>query len=141
MLPLRFAGHWQTASILLLLLVLAATLMPAFWFWPDKQQLPGWMVGGDKWLHGVTFVVLALWFAGQYRPQSYWRIAIGLLAFGALIEISQSVVTYRSAEWLDMAANVAGIAVGLGIALVGLGGWCLWFEDRFVPAGADCRDD
>ncbi|NIL92952.1 MAG: hypothetical protein GTO71_00575 [Woeseiaceae bacterium] len=136
MLPLRFAGRWRTASIVLLLLVLAVTLMPAVWFWPEKQQLVTWFVHADKWLHGVTFVFLAVWFAGQYRPQSYWRIALGLLAFGGLIEICQKAVTYRSAELLDLAANAAGIGIGLAIALVGLGGWCLWIEDRFVPAKA-----
>ena len=134
MLPLRFSVFWRTASFLLLLAVLAATLLPAFW--ADRQDLVSWFLHADKWMHGLTFVVLAVWFAGQYRPRSYWRIAAGLLAFGALIEICQSTIAYRSAEWLDMAANAAGIAAGLAVALVGLGGWCVWFEDRFVPAKA-----
>lgn len=141
MLPLRFAGRWKTASLVLLLLVLAATLMPAVWFWSDKQDLASWLRHADKWMHGATFVFLAVWFAGQYRPQSYWRIAVGLLAFGGLIEVCQKAVSYRSAEWLDLAANVAGIGIGLAIALVGLGGWCVWFENRFVPAEAASRGD
>ena len=51
-------------------------------------------------------------------------VALGLLAFGALIELCQRAVGYRSAEWLDLAADAAGILAGLGIALVGAGGWC-----------------
>ena len=124
MLPLEFAGRWRTASIVLLLLVLAATILPAVWLWPDRARLSSWLSHTDKWAHGITFLFLALWFAGQYRPAAYWRIAVGLVAFGALIEIMQRTVGYRTAEWLDMGADVAGIAAGLSLALLGLGGWC-----------------
>ena len=78
----------------------------------------------------MIFALLAIWFAGQYRRRSYWRIGIGLIAFGALIESCQGLVSYRSAEWLDIVADAAGIAVGLGIALAGLGGWSVWVENR-----------
>lgn len=104
--------------------------MPAVWFWQDRGDLVSWFVHADKWLHGLIFALLAIWFAGQYRRRSYWRIGLGLIAFGALIELSQSFVTYRSAEWLDMIADVAGIAVGLSVALAGLGGWSIWVENR-----------
>lgn len=131
MLPLRYAGRWRTASFVLLVIVLAATLTPAYWLFPSKREFLTWFVHVDKWLHGVTFVFLAVWFAGQYRPRSYWRIALGLLAFGVLIEACQRLVTYRSSDWLDIVADAAGIAVGLGIALAGLGGWCMSVENRF----------
>ncbi len=124
MLPLEFSRHWRTASIVLLVLVLAATILPAVWLWPNRAALSSWLDHADKWAHGITFLFLALWFAGQYRPSAYWRIAVGLVAFGALIEIMQRTVGYRTAEWLDMGADVAGIAAGLSLALFGLGGWC-----------------
>ena len=124
MLPLKFAPHWRVASILLLLFVLAATILPAVWLWPDRARLSSWLDHADKWAHVITFLFLALWFAGQYRPSAYWRIAVGLAAFGALIELAQRAVGYRSAEWMDMGADVAGIAAGLALALFGLGGWC-----------------
>jgi VanZ family protein len=130
MLPLRYADRWRTASIVLLLLVLTATLLPAVWFWPDQTDLVSWIAHADKWVHGMIFALLAIWFAGQYRRRSYWRIGIGLIAFGALIESCQGLVSYRSAEWLDIVADAAGIAVGLGIALAGLGGWSVWVENR-----------
>jgi VanZ family protein len=130
MLPLRHARRWRFASILLLLLVFAAALMPAVWFWQDRGELVSWFVHADKWLHGLTFALLATWFAGQHHRQSYWRIGTGLILFGALIELCQGLVTYRSAEWLDMIADIAGISVGLGIALAGLGGWSVWVENR-----------
>ena len=81
MLPLRYSASWRVASIILLVLVLISTLMPAVWFWPDRSGLINWFVHVDKWLHGITFVFLAVWFAGQYRRKSYWRIGIGLLFF------------------------------------------------------------
>jgi len=141
MLPLRYASRWRVASIVLLILVLLATLMPAVWMWPDRQQFVAWFIDADKWLHGITFGILAIWFAGQYRPQSYWRIGIGLIAFGVLIEACQRLVTYRSAEWFDIVADVAGITVGLVVAMAGLGGWSLWFEKRFTNSEAKAGID
>jgi VanZ family protein len=141
MLPLRFAARWRVASIILLVLVLISTLMPAVWFWPDKEGFVHWFVHVDKWLHGITFVVLAVWFAGQYRRESYWRIGFGLLFFGVLIEACQRLVTYRSADWLDVAADAAGITVGLAVAMAGLGGWSLWVESRLGRIRAKASGD
>ncbi len=132
MLPLRYARHWHAASIMLLLAVFAATLMPAVWFWSDRVAFLRWFVDVDKWLHAITFVFLAIWFAGQFRPRSYWRIGIGLILFGFLIEGCQRLVTYRSADWFDIVADTAGIMVGLGIAVAGIGGWSLRFESWYA---------
>lgn len=112
--------------MLLLILVLAAMLMPSVWL--SRSEYLTWFVYVDKWAHGITFALLALWFAGQYRPRSYWRIAVGLIAFGVLTELCQRLVTYRSAEWFDLLADAAGIGTGLVLALAGLGGWSLRFE-------------
>jgi VanZ family protein len=95
----------------------------------------------DKWLHGITFVILALWFAGQYRPGSYWRIGIGLILFGFLIEGCQRLVTYRSADWFDIWADTAGIVVGLIIAMAGIGGWSLRIENWYMRRTMDTNVD
>lgn len=141
MLPLRYAGRWRAASIVLLVLVLAATMMPMVWLWPDRRQFVTWFVGVDKWLHGITFVFLALWFAGQYRTGWYWRICTGLILFGVLIEACQRLVTYRSSDPFDIVADTIGIVAGLLIALAGPGGWSLRFEQRLsrseVSSGLD----
>ena len=141
MLPLQHARRWQMASTFLLLAVLSATLLPVVWFWSDKIEVLSWFESIDKWLHGITFLVLSIWFAGQYRPSSYWRIAVGLLAFGLLIEICQRMVSYRTAEWFDVAADAAGIIVGLAIATAGAGGWSLrvesWIARRSIGANID----
>jgi hypothetical protein len=132
MLQLRYLRLWKISSVLILLLVLAATLMPAVWFWGDMSSGMEWFKGVDKWLHGITFTVLSLWFSGLYHRQSYWRVAVGLLVFGLAIEVCQRMVGYRTAEWLDVGADTAGILVGLAIAFAGLGGWCLRFEKRMA---------
>lgn len=137
MLPLRHTRGWRIAGILLLLLVLAATLMPAVWFMSDTRQFITWFMGVDKWLHALTFLFLAVWFSGQYERRAYWRIGIGLVLFGVFIELCQRAVAHRSAEWLDLAADVGGVAVGLLLALAGLGGWSLRAEQWLARRRAD----
>lgn len=132
MLELRHARRWQLASLIILILVLAAALTPAVWFWDDKVSGLRWFRDFDKWLHGITFLILAMWFAGLFRKNSYWRIGLGLLAFGLVIEACQRMVVYRTAEWLDVGADAAGIIAGLLIGLAGIGGWCLRVEKHFA---------
>ncbi len=136
MLPLRHAGLWRTADVVLLLIVLAFALTPSAWFLDDTLGSIDWIKHADKLLHASTFLLLALWYAGQYRARSYWRIAFGLLAFGLFIELCQRALSYRTADWLDVAANGLGIVVGLLIAMAGAGGWCLrlerWHADRQI---------
>ena len=131
MLPLRYRRQWIAVNALLIAVVTALTVVPAFLMPRQVTGLPG----VDKWLHALTFAILALWFTGQYARRSYWLIAIGLAGYGALIEIGQSLIPYRSAEWGDLVADIVGIAAGLVIALLISGGWSLraehWFVDRF----------
>ena len=132
MLPLRYAPRWKFASAVLLGLVLAGAIMPAVWFWSDRGKIISWLGDMDKWVHAIVFLCLAVWFSGQYRPRSYWKIALGLLMFGVLIEVCQRMVGYRSAEWLDVAADSVGIIAGLALAAGGLGRWCERFEARYL---------
>ena len=132
MLPLRYVRRWRIASAFLLTFVLALTLVPAVWFWPNRRELAAWFFDVDKLLHGITFVILAVWFAGLYRPRSYWKIGVGLILFGLFIEGCQQLVAYRSAEIFDVAADIVGIVIGLVIAGAGLGGWSLRLEGWLV---------
>ena len=70
MLPLRYTQRWRAAGFLLLLLVLVATLMPAFWLLDNSKEFVTWFMDIDKWLHTLTFMFLAVWFAGQYARRS-----------------------------------------------------------------------
>ncbi len=131
MLPLRYARRWQAAGIGALALALVAALAPAILF-PFDVQRAG--IGIDKWLHALSFMFLTVWFSGQYAPRSYWRIALGMLLFGLLIEVCQRMVASRSAEATDLVADAIGIALGLAIAFAGAGGWSLrvegWLQAR-----------
>jgi VanZ family protein len=131
-LALRYARRWQVASLLLLVFVLIGALMPSVWFLDDKATAMSWFVRNDKLIHGVTFLTLSIWFTGLYRKSSYWRIGLGLLIFGLMIEASQRIVGYRTADWIDIGADTAGIILGLVIGASGVGGWCLRAEERLA---------
>jgi len=109
-------------------------MMPAVFPWPEELGSQ-WLQLSDKWLHGITFAFLAVWYSGQFARRSYWWLALALLAFGALIEFCQSLVTYRTAETGDLIADMLGIGGGLILALIGLGGWSLraedWMQEKF----------
>lgn len=128
MLPLRYPRRWQIAGMVLLASVLLLAMVPAIWLWPQDPSKE-WSLS-DKWLHGITFAVLALWFSGQYARDAYWKLVLGLLAFGALIEMFQRMTSYRTAEWNDLLADLLGIVVGITIALAGAGGWSVRIEQR-----------
>jgi len=53
-----------------------------------------------------------------------------------LIELVQTFVPYRTAEWADFAADAIGIGVGLAIATMATGGWSAraeeWLESKFA---------
>ncbi len=126
MLPLRYSQRWRVAGILVLLAVFASTVVPAMGFWPSSTA--NTLLAFDKWLHGLTFLFLTVWFTGQYARRAYWRVVVGLAAFGVFIEFCQRFLIYRTSDAADVAANLAGISVGLIIALAGLGGWSLRVE-------------
>ena len=46
-------------------------------------------------------------------------------------------LSYRTAEWFDVAADVAGIVAGLLIAIAGIGGWCLRAENYLEQRRSD----
>ncbi|MDE0755438.1 MAG: VanZ family protein [Woeseiaceae bacterium] len=121
MLPLQYQRRWKIAGVLLLIAVLTVAMAPPLFPWPGTGS--PWLMLSDKWQHGITFASMVVWYSGQYARRSYWLLALGLLAFGLLIEFCQSLVSYRTAESGDLIADILGILVGLAIALVGLGGW------------------
>ena len=134
MLPLRYRVGWRVVGVLVLLGVFAATVTPALGLWPQVNIDTYFAI--DKWLHALTFLFLSLWFAGQYARQAYWRIGLGLIVFGGVIEMIQRSLTYRTGDFADLAANLVGILIGLALALAGLGGWSLRVESWLTPESA-----
>lgn len=98
-------GRW--AFWLCMAAVLALCLMP------PAQHLPS--TGWDKANHALAFAVLAVLGLVAY-PTRAARVLLGLLAFGAAIEVLQSLTGYRTAEWLDLLADGAGVVAGWPLA-------------------------
>lgn len=69
--------------------------------------------GWDKIDHVLAFFVLAILGCRGYSRYIFFAM-LGLVFFGGLIEILQSFTSYRSAEWADLAADIAGLVVGWG---------------------------
>ncbi|MBI2885498.1 MAG: VanZ family protein [Candidatus Omnitrophica bacterium] len=88
--------------------------MAALAVWPPQ---PGVSVGRlDKFLHLCEYLLFAwclcraLRSSGVPRGWAAWGAASG---YGALLEIVQAFLPYRSAEWGDAAANALGAAIGV----------------------------
>jgi len=97
--------RWLLAIAMLALLVLS--LMPA--------AIPVPSTGWDKSNHALGFAVLAFlaYWAWQGRiPLSL----LGLLGYGAVIEVLQSLTPDRMAEWSDLWADGVGLLVGTAVA-------------------------
>ena len=104
---------WAFATCVLAVLVLA--LMHS----PPQAITTGW----DKSNHMLAFGVMT-WLGSKAFPQRGVPLLLGLLAYGVLIEILQSYTPNRSAEWLDLLADGAGVFLG----------WAVW-----RVAGRDSR--
>jgi VanZ family protein len=121
MLPLRHRGLWIALSVLVVAAVAYGSLQPDFG--PDVPA------NFDKVEHFVAYLGLALWFTGLFARSRYAVVAVALIAFGLAIEFAQGAMKLgRSAEALDMVANVLGVMLGLVIALGWSGDWARRFE-------------
>ena len=100
---LGLRGLWYACGAGLLIVVAALSLMPV----PDVGV-------GDKLSHVLTYALLGGWFGLlARRPSALGKVFVGLLAYGALIELMQGMTGYRTAEWGDLLANGIGLLAGL----------------------------
>ena len=76
---------------------------------------PALTTGWDKTNHLLGFAVLGLLGCRSY-PGRTAAVLLALLAYGALIEVLQSLTPYRLAEWADLAADALGLAIGALLA-------------------------
>jgi VanZ family protein len=113
--PARTA-HWRRLLLVLAALVALLALMPA----PPQAASLGW----DKANHLLAFTALAACAVFGFRGQraALWAVLAALLAFGAAIELLQQLVPNRQAEWADLLADAAGIALGAALASA----WLRW---------------
>ena len=93
-------GWLLIASVVTLSLVKIGAVMP------DVKN-------GDKVGHFIAYFSLMIWFAWLYpKPLSRNLYAIGFIVMGGLMEVLQSMTTYRSADIEDFHVNTIGVIVG-----------------------------
>ena len=100
-------------DIPLTLIVTAALTMAMLW--PIHQPLPA-PDGTDKIVHLIAFAALALPLARTGRF-GLIPVFVGASAFGGIIELIQPCFG-RSADMQDWIADIAGVALGMKLALV-----------------------
>ena len=107
--PLR--PRWRVLLVLLLAVVSVAALKPG-------SGAPSLGIG-DKVDHLLAFVSLAVAAALSWpATRRHGALAgIGLLAYGALIEIVQTQVPGRQGDVVDLAFDALGIGLGLAVVL------------------------
>jgi VanZ like family. len=126
---LRWGRFWWLCDWAILIAVVLGSLIP-----PREMPQPiGWF--NDKFLHFMAYFLMAFWFAGSLERRRYVWVAIGLSMLGALIEVVQYWMGFgRDADWRDFVADALGIALGLGLAVIGLANWMAWIERQFKRA-------
>lgn len=103
---LRFGWYSAMAAVTVLALVPIEHLQLPVFDWWDKAQ------------HALAFLALTGW-ALLLWPFHASRVVLGMLVYGAGIEVAQWAVGWRFAEWADLAAD----SVGALVAWLALSGW------------------
>ncbi|MFO7963147.1 MAG: VanZ family protein [Desulfobacterales bacterium] len=89
----------------------------------SPQALPSF-ANADKIMHFIAFFILGILFFRAYRAwkmKPLYLVVLTLISstlFGALIEIRQYYLPYRSAEINDIFADVVGCLAGIAVYLV-----------------------
>ena len=103
-----FAEPLERSIVRLLALLLGDT--------PRVAAVAPW----DWVAHGVLFALLAWVWCGQAaragRTRGVFLAAAGAVAYGGAMEVFQMLLGYRSGEWIDLAADAVGVAVGALVA-------------------------
>jgi VanZ family protein len=73
--------------------------------------------------HCISFTFLAALAMLAFRPLARWVICLSLMGYAAATELLQMLIPQRTAEWGDFFQDIAGIALGLGVAWVLAVGW------------------
>ncbi|MFN9749199.1 MAG: VanZ family protein [Burkholderiales bacterium] len=91
--------------------ILTATLLPT-------SQLPPLVFSvSDKLQHAAAFALLYCLGQTLYAKQRL-KLVLGLLLFGAAIELAQSAIGWRTGDWYDWLADATGLALAAWVAIV-----------------------
>jgi hypothetical protein len=106
-LPLEFPVLWRTLAWLLVLVTVVLSLLP------QSPTLPN-VLGWDKALHTLAYLVLMWWFRSVYG--SHWRWPLFLFGLGVGLELLQGISGIRTPDFHDVLANCLGILTGAALA-------------------------
>jgi VanZ family protein len=95
---------------------LTALLVACTWLAFDPSPPTSADTGWDKLNHALAFGALAFAAQASFPRAALHRIALALLGYGAFIELVQAQIPERSAEFLDLLGDAAGIVAGLLLA-------------------------
>ena len=112
---------WLAAGWLLVAVVTWGSLTPT----PPHVEFP--FPQFDKVEHFSAYFGMTAWFTAAW-PKRWRGVALAFVIMGGLIEILQ-MFTGRDAEWLDWAADCAGVALALYPAR-----WLARLHDRWTTA-------
>jgi VanZ family protein len=125
---LRYGAIWQVMGWLMVAVVVYLSLSPSP---PKGPDFPD----SDKLMHGLTYLVLTVWFGQLYRSgggRLGWATAFA--AMGAVLEVLQGLGGVREASLADGAANAAGAACGWLLLRTRLSAGLVWVEERLLRA-------
>ena len=95
---------WLTIGWLLVMLVAYLSLIPR----PPSIDV----TAGDKVAHVLAYATLMLWFLQLYPARRRLLLAISFVLVGVGLEALQGLTPSRSFQYLDMAADAGGVALG-----------------------------
>lgn len=99
--------YWVAITLSVLAAITILSLLPL-------KELPP-VPGTDKTHHFIAYALL-MFPAALRKPKRWWLLCIGFIAYSGIIELVQPYVN-RYGEWLDMAANAAGVVCGMLVAI------------------------
>lgn len=113
--PLRHPRAWLALWWLAVVVVFVVCLLPA----PDLPLTPP---GGDKVEHFLAYFLLAASAVQLYQGRrALWRVAIGLVLLGIVIELAQAAfTTTRAMDPWDAVADTLGVIAGFATLLTPL---------------------
>ena len=100
--------YWAVLSVTLLAFVTLVSLYPA-------DQLPK-VPGSDKTHHFVSYAAVVFPIA-LVKPKHWLWLALLVIGWSGAIELIQPYVN-RYGEWLDLAANSAGVLIGVLLSML-----------------------
>jgi VanZ family protein len=105
---LHFTPLWLIVGIILVITISALCLMPS-------GDLPPPFPHFDKVVHSIFYLMISGWFGQLVLPEGRWAIFTYSLLMGAILEVVQWFLPYRSFELWDIAANTSGNIIAIAI--------------------------